>query len=279
LAQCDAVDGVTDGIITNPRACTFNPDVLACPAGHDDDTCFTAPQLIALKKVLQGPQDSAGRQLFPPDEIGAETDSANWDTFVTGPGIRLTLGLFTYGRMLNNITTYDPTLFNFDTDPELMRAVLGPTINATQTDLRAQMAKGIKVIHYLGWSDAALSPQGSINYYNGVASAVGGIDKAQTFYKLYMVPGMVHCHNGPGPNDFGQYVYDPNGTPQDDIIKALEQWVEKGQAPDTITATKYATNDDINSAVVMKRPLCAYPKQQKYVGGDPNLATSFTCAP
>jgi feruloyl esterase len=277
VGQCDSVDGVADGIITNPRACTFNPDVLLCAAGTDNNSCLTQPQLTALKKVYQGPQDSIGRQLFPGNEIGAETDSANWDTFVTGTGIRMSLGLFTYGRMLYNLTDYDSTAFNFDTDPNLLRAALGDKINATDTDLRAQKAKGIKVLHYVGWSDAALSPRGSVQYYEDVAAKVGGLDKAQEFYKLYMVPGMVHCHGGPGPNEFGQYVYNKDGTAKDDIVKALEQWVEQGQAPDTLTATKRVTNDDLTSPVVMKRPLCPWPKVQKYVGGDPNVEASFSC--
>lgn len=279
LAQCDAVDGVTDGIITNPRKCTFNPDVLLCPAGTDSNACLTAPQLTALKKVYQGPRDSANRQLFPGPEIGAETDAKNWETFVTGTFIRMSLGLFTYGRMLYNITDYNPNQFNFDTDADLMRATLGSELNATDADLRVQKAKGKKVLHYVGWADAALSPQGSIDYYEAVAAQVGGVDKAQEFYKLYMVPGMTHCSGGPGPNSFGHAgdVYNPSGTAKDDITKALEDWVEKGQAPDVITATKY-TNDVITSPVVMKRPLCAWPKVQKYVSGDPNVETSFVCS-
>jgi tannase/feruloyl esterase len=284
LAQCDAVDGVKDGIISNPRACTFNPDVLLCPAGTDTNACLTTPQLTALKKVYQGPRDSANRQLFPGNEIGAETSlnargAANWPSFVTGPFIRMTLGLFTYGRMLHNVTDWDPMRFSFDTDPDLMRAVLGPDINATDADLRVQKAKGIKILHYHGWADGALSPQASISYYEAVAAQVGGIDKAQEFYKLYMVPGMVHCAGGPGPNHIGNedYPYNPNATAKDDLVKALEQWVEKGQAPDTITATKY-TNDNITSPVIMKRPVCPWPKVQKYVSGDPNVESSFVCS-
>lgn len=286
LAQCDAVDGVTDGIITNPRACTFNPDVLECAAGTDTNACFTAPQVTALKKIYQGPRDSASRQLFPGSEIGAEDDAnpapSNWDFFITGPIIRMTLGFWTYGRMLHNLTDWDPLNFNFDTDSALMQSVLGPKINATNSDLRIQKAKGIKIIHYHGWADAALSPQESINYYQSVVAQAGGIDKAQEFYKLYMVPGMVHCGGGPGPNVFGPFgnagdTYIPNGTAKNDMIKALEDWVEKGQAPDTITATKYI-NDDIRSPVVMKRPLCPWPKVQKYVSGDPNIESSFVCS-
>jgi feruloyl esterase len=278
LAQCDGIDGVVDGIISNPRACKFNPDVLQCAAGQDNNSCFTAPQVAALKKIYQGPQDSAGRQLFPGDEVGAETDLSNWDQFVTGTGVRHSLGLYTYGRMLHNVTDYDPAQFNFDTDPAILRAVLGTKVNAVDTDLRLQKEKGIKVLHYVGWADAALSPQGSIDYYESVAAKVGGMAKAQEFYKLYMVPGMVHCFGGPGPSDFGQWVYDPKGSAKDDIIKALEQWVEKGETPDTITATKFATTADITAPVVMKRPLCPHPKVQKFVGGDSNIASSFVCS-
>lgn len=280
LAQCDAIDGVTDGIISDPRVCNFNADVLACPAGQDTNQCLTAPQLTALKKVLQGPRDSSGRQLFPPNQVGAETDNNNWSFFITSDaGPRNFLGRQVFG-MLYNVppANYDVMSFDFDTDPKLLVAQLGGILDATNPDLRVQKSKGIKVLHYHGWQDAALSPPESINYYEKVIASMGGLAQTQDFYKLYMVPGMVHCSGGPGPNHFGQpHVSNvPAATAREDIIKALEEWVEKGQAPDTIIATKH-TNDDPTRPALLRRPLCPYPKVQKYIGGDPAAASSFAC--
>lgn len=279
LAQCDAVDGVKDNIIADPRACTFNPDVLACTAGQDSNQCLTPPQLTALKSIYKGPRDSGGRQLFPADEIGAETYNGNWSSFITSPlGARTSLGKLTVGGMLYNRLDYDVMSFDFDRDPALLKAQLGPILDATNPDLRAQKAKGIKVIHYHGWADAALAPRESINYYERVMSSMGGLAPTQEFYKLYMIPGMVHCAGGPGPHSLGQPLstVSATATAKDDFIKALEQWVENGIAPDVMTATKYE-NDDPKRAVLLKRPICPYPKVQKYVGGDPSVESSFAC--
>lgn len=284
LAQCDALDGVIDNVITDPRACNFNPDVLACPAGEDNNQCLTPPQLTALKEIYQGPRNSAGRQLFPPDEPGAEAvmgpGGLNFSAYVTGPNsARVTLGTRTVGGMLYNTTSYDPMSFNFDVDPQTLDAQLGPILNATSPDLRVQKAKGIKVLHYHGWNDAALAPRETIKYYQWVASAMGGLAKTRDFYRLYMVPGMVHCSGGLGPNTFGQHLapFVPSATPQEDIVKALEQWVEQGVAPDHLIATKYM-NDSVSQGVVSRRPLCPFPQVQRYNGsGDPNLESNFTC--
>lgn len=279
LAQCDAIDGVTDSIITNPRQCTFNPDVLACPAGGPDaDTCLTPPQLTALKKIYQGPRDSSGRQLFPGDIPGAENQLGFWtQLFMPLAGVPQ-LGVRTVAGMLYNSPEWDFRTFNFDRDPAIMEASLALTTNATLTDLTQQKARGMKIIHYHGWSDPALAPDESIKYYDKVTASMGGAAKTQDFYRLFMVPSMTHCSGGVGPNLFGQAGrMTAAATAADDVIMALENWVEKGKAPEQIIATKY-TSDDITKPVVMRRPLCPYPKLQKYSGvGSANVETSFSC--
>ncbi|QFZ84745.1 tannase/feruloyl esterase family alpha/beta hydrolase [Variovorax paradoxus] len=282
-AQCDALDGVTDGVITNPKACKFDVDALACAPGQDDNSCLTTPQVTALKKIYEGPRDSSGNQLFPPVEPGAEAAKYGWSPlvnfagFVTNPaGARSSLGTRTVGGMLYNKKDYDPLQFNFDTDPLILTNALGEKLNAVNPDLRVQKAKGIKVLEYHGWNDPALSPGETIKYYNQVVSVIGGLAQTQEFYRLYMVPGMAHCGSGPGPNSFGADQYDPSATPKEDMIQALEQWVEKGVAPGSLIATKFL-NDDPAQAVVSRRPLCVFPQEQTYIGGDPSVPESFAC--
>lgn len=287
LAQCDAIDGVTDGVISDPKACSFNPDVLACPAGTDTNECLTSPQLSALKKIYEGPRDSAGRLLYPPVESGTEAVNGpgglNFAAYGTGSGpagARTRLALPIISGMLYNTRTWDPASFNFDVDPKILDAQLADTLNAMNPDLRVQKARGAKILHYHGWGDAALSPRESINHYERVMAAMGGLAQTQDFYRLYMVPGMVHCSGGLGPNAFGQQLgpYIANtSTAQDDIVKALERWVENGETPGAIIATKFI-GDDPTKGVQIRRPLCPYPQVQKYVSGDPNLASSFSCA-
>lgn len=277
-AQCDKRDGLADGIISDPGRCQLNLDVLACVAGKEETAaCLTPPQLTALKRIYRGPVDSAGRQLFPGEAPGTDVIAAN------GPNLVDRLGAATVSGLVYNRTDWDARSFNFDTDAKVMEEKIGAIFNANDADLRAQKANGIKVIQYHGWVDQALPPGESINYYERVMAKMGGVAQTHDFYRLFMAPGMAHCQGGPGPNRFGQSgggsvgPLAPRSTASDDVVKALERWVEEGIAPDQLIATKY-TNDEITEPVVSRRPLCPYPQVQKYNGsGDPNAASSFSC--
>ena len=278
VKQCDAVDGLTDGIISEPRRCQFKPDVLACSSAHADSTaCLTKPQLAALKRIIKGPVDSSGRQIFPGEEPGTDMIAASAPNFVDR------LGVTTVSGLVYNRTDWDFHTFNFDRDQKVMEEKIGHIFDANDTDLRKQKAKGIKVIQYHGWVDQALSPGESINYYERVTKQMGGVKQTQDFYRLFMAPGMAHCTGGAGPNKFGQSGGGSVGplvagsTAVDDVVKALERWVEEGVAPDQLIATKY-TNDVITEPALSRRPLCPYPQVQTYKGsGDPNIASSFSC--
>ncbi|HEY2116588.1 MAG TPA: TonB family protein, partial [Candidatus Angelobacter sp.] len=150
----------------------------------------------------------------------------------------------------------------------------GQTFNAIDPDLKTFARRGGKLIIYHGWSDAALPPVGSINYYNSVEEALGP-GKPSYFMRLFMVPGMQHCGGGPGANSFGQFT--AAGDADHDLSLALERWVEKGIAPDKLIATKFV-DDKSEKGVAMTRPLCAYPQTATYKGaGDINDAANFEC--
>jgi feruloyl esterase len=151
------------------------------------------------------------------------------------------------------------------------------TLNATEANLTVFKGRGGKLILYHGWNDPAISALSTIQYYDGVASRLGRAE-TDAFVRLYMVPGMQHCGDGPGPNSFGQHGRAPANEPQRDIFMALEQWVEKGKAPSAIVATKYVDDDPAKGAQT-SRPLCPHPQTAKYKGqGDPSDAVSFVCA-
>ncbi|MBV8356513.1 MAG: tannase/feruloyl esterase family alpha/beta hydrolase, partial [Deltaproteobacteria bacterium] len=139
-------------------------------------------------------------------------------------------------------------------------------------------ASGGKLIQYVGWSDPAISPQNDINYYTSVELLAGGPAATQNFYRLFMVPGMGHCGGGPGANAFGNFVDGPNPSdPSDDVLSALDQWVEQGIAPNQIVATKYVSDIPANG-VAFQRPLCPYPQIAAYAGsGDPTQANNWAC--
>ena len=152
-------------------------------------------------------------------------------------------------------------------------------LNATEPNMKAFQARGGKLILYHGWNDPGISPLNSINYYESVIATMGK-QQADSFVRLYMVPGMQHCAGGPGPDDFGQLGISPVNDPQHNMYLALEQWTEKGTAPSTVIASKTEgeTPAGPGAKVKMTRPLCAYPQKAKYKGtGNPNDAASFAC--
>jgi len=282
LAACDALDGVTDGILNNPRECRFDPHTLLCN-GDDSNDCLTAPQVAALSKIYAGPRNSKGEQIFPGYVPGGEQGPQGWAGWITGqaPGKSLQFAFSThfFANMVFNNLSWDYRTFNFDTDVKLADDKQAHALNATDPNLRLFKARGGKLIMYHGWNDAAIPPVNTIDYYNSVVATVGS-HGTEAFLRLFMVPGMQHCAGGPGPNSFGQLGGSTPAGPEHNIFSALEQWVEKGIAPERITATKYVNDPNPAEGIKMTRPLCPYPQIAKYKGtGDTNDAANFACSP
>ena len=277
-------------MLNDPRACKFDPRVLLCKQG-DSPECLSAPQVYALRKIYIGPVDSDGTQIYPGFLPGGEEGQGGWATWISmGPGKDLQ-NVFASGFFTNMISTnaVDLKTINVETAVKLADDQQGQTLNAVNPNLMPFAAHGGKLIVYHGWSDAALPPQGSIDYFNRVHAVVGGYDslnnpqsflhggpQIEDFMRLYLVPGMQHCAGGPGANSFGQY--GALADPQHDVRVALEQWVEKGLAPDKIIATKFVNDSDHSQGVKMTRPLCPYPLSARYRGvGKSNESGNFDC--
>ena len=158
--------------------------------------------------------------------------------------------------------------FDFGRDYPLATEKTGEALNATDTNLKPFAARGGKLVMYHGWNDPAIPGLSSVEYYDGVVGTMGK-SAADAAVRLYMVPGMLHCGDGPGAADFGQGGTAIRRDAQHDVFTALEQWVEAGKAPGTLTATKFE-GDDETKGVVMTRPLCVYPAVARYVKGDPD---------
>lgn len=278
-ASCDARDGVTDGVLNDPRQCHFDPAILLCKAA-DSDACLTQPQITALNKLYEGAHDSKGREIFPGFLPGGEDGGGGWPLWITGAGPGKSL-LFAFGGgffsdMVYDNADWDYKKANLDEAVAAADKKFAGVLNATETNLKPFASRGGKLIIYHGWNDAAISALNTIKYYESVESKMGKQD-ADSFLRLFMVPGMQHCGGGPGPDVFGQMGFSTSNDPQHNMYMALEQWVEKGAAPSSVIASKQAGGGDV-AAVKLTRPLCAYPQVAKYKGsGDTNDAANFVC--
>jgi hypothetical protein len=280
LAACDANDGVKDGVIENPPACRFDPAVLLCKSA-ESDSCLTRPQMTALQALYDGLKDANGKTLFPGYSPGGEAEPGGWAPWITGNAPEHSLMFAFNTQFFKNMVFENPEwdFRSFDAvrDTKIADSKMAAALNATDPDLSAFRERGGKLILFHGWSDAAIPAVNTINYYRSVVAKAGAKD-AETFVRLYMVPGMQHCEGGPGPDVFS-HVGTARGDRAHDIDTALEDWVEQSIAPAQIVASKYRGSARPGADVVRTRPLCPYPLIAEYKGtGSTDEAANFTCA-
>jgi len=253
MNACDALDGVKDGVLENPKACKFDPAVLACK-GAPDNSCLTAPELETVRAIYASPANPKSKREIAGLAFGSET---SWtDLGWSGPAR-------TTGLELMRFVANDPqwTLAQFSFDADVVRAEeKAGVMNALDTNLKPFFDRGGKLISYHGWNDPQISPLNTTLYYDRVVKAMGGANRVSNNYRLFMVPGMAHCGGGTGTSTF-------------DMLTALEQWVEGKKAPDSIPASRVES-----AKVVRTRPLCAYPQVASYKGsGSTDDAANFVC--
>ncbi len=267
VEACDALDGLKDGIIDDPRRCTFDPGKLLCKGATagpviEDTTCLTPAQVDAARKMYDGLKNPrTGEPIFTGWPRGSEgfgdAPIQSWRQYVTDPPEPMRLGFFRY--FLFHDPNWDYRTVDWDRDLVYAEQKL-PFMSAVDRDLSPFKKRGGKLLMYTGWADPVVPPQDTVAYYEAVVKAMGGLEKTREFYRFFLAPGMGHCSGGPGPNQF-------------DMLTALEQWVEKGIAPDRIVAT-HSTNGKIDRT----RPLCMYPQVARWKGaGSSDDAVNFTC--
>ena len=265
LEACDDLDGVTDGILNDPRACDFRPEELPrCPEGGGGEGCVTSAQVRAMQVVYGGAR-AGGEQIFPGFPFGGEVDAGGWDQWITGaanalgagtPSLHYAFGTQMYKYLVFDDPEWDYSSYDFSAwhrETETAADIL----NATNADLTAFKVSGGKLILWNGWSDAAITALGTIQYYEAVQKRHAD---AGSFARLFLLPGVLHCGAGPGPD-------------QVEWLAAIQRWVEEGEAPERLLATKR-----VDGEIDMQRPLCAYPAAAAYDGtGDPKREESFSC--
>lgn len=268
--RCDNFDGLTDGLIEDPRQCDFDPaQHLPQCDGTTEADCFSAQEIAALS-LFYADVRGGGEVLFPGWPRGAEpappsggNPASGWNRWIVngdGPPIQQIFSE-TFFRNLAfrpDEPDFDWRKFDFDKDPQRM-SFIHSILDATNPDLRGFRDRGGKLLMYFGWADTALNPMMGVNYYEEVVKTMG--PQATDFFRLYMVPGMFHCGGGLGVDQF-------------DAFTRLVNWVEGGEAPQRINAARV-----IEGKVELTRPLCPYPQVAKYRGSDdPNDAANFSCA-
>jgi feruloyl esterase len=260
LAKCDALDGVKDGVIDDPRRCPFTPstDLPKCTGEPAAAGCLTAAQIHSVE-VIYSPLERNGATFFPGWPLGAESGWIPWFTSPNGKGIGFSFGEaylknIAFGRPNAN---YDWLTFDVNADLGKIQASQA-LLDATNPDLSRFKARGGKIVSYVGWADPALNPLMTVGYYESVMKVMGA--STTDFYRMFMVPGMAHCGGGAGTSTF-------------DAFTPLVQWVEKGSAPQTIPASRM-----LNGNPLRTRPLCPYPQTAIYKGaGSTDDAANFAC--
>ena len=255
LNACDALDGVKDGVLEDPRRCRFDPGTLAC-TGEDAPGCLTAPQLQAARQIYAGPRNPrTGNQIYPGLEPGGER---GW-MLIAGPPAPLGVYVSHFKFLVFKDPAWRYTSLDFDAHIALADRLDQNTINTTDPDLRPFVKRGGKLLLYHGWSDQLLAPRNTINYYDSVVATVGAA-QVRDAVRLFMAPGVGHCAGGDGPSSF-------------DALAALDEWAEQGRAPARMTASRFR-----GGKVDRTRPLCAYPQLAEYKGtGSTDEAGNFVC--
>lgn len=264
LDRCDAADGLVDGLVGDTALCRIDLRRLTCPAGGD--ACLSPAQARALASAMAGPVNRDGARLAA---------GWPWDPGLAAPGWRdWTLGRATRGEpdarhlTLTSValgfvdtTPPDPTLtllsFDFDRDP--LRLETSQRLYGTADDvlLKGFRQRGGKLMLIHGMADPVISAFETLDYQQRVNAAHGDA-AASRFVRSFLVPGMNHCAGGPATDAF-------------DGLTAIVDWVERGQAPERLVARGTRLRPGI------ARPLCAYPKIARHIGGDPASADAFAC--
>ncbi len=254
LAACDAMDGLKDGLIDDPTRCHFDPGVLQCK-GDDSPSCLTARQVQTARTILSPAITHTGEEIFPRLAPGTEL---RWGRVAGGPApADLFLDYFKYVVFKN--PKWDWRTFNLERDATLANQLDVDTV-AMNADLKRFHEHGGKLLLYHGWADQQVAPEATVEFYKAVVNMSDAPAQSSDWVRLFMAPGMAHCEGGEGPDTF-------------DKLSALEQWVEKGEAPDQMIAS-HSTNGQIDRT----RPLCPYPQVARYKGsGSAEEAANFVC--
>jgi feruloyl esterase len=244
LARCDAKDGAADGVLRDPRACDFDPGVLQCAKSQDPATCLSTAQIAAVRRVYKGETTASGAIASYPLEKGGEP---GWASFAQGSAEgdwgTNSGGLQAFRGPLLGDPKFDLAGFAADDVHAVRSSAMAAMYDADDPDIAKFVRNGGKLILWHGTNDPGPSMRATIEYYEAANKTTRGAAAAT---RLFLAPGVGHCRGGSGPDVV-------------DWLTALDRWVELGEAPEEVRATK--ANSDLSWN------LCAYPKLPTGHGG------------
>jgi pimeloyl-ACP methyl ester carboxylesterase len=256
VAACDPDDGAVDGIIGDPRKCTYDPAALACKAGDDPASCLSPQEADAVRKIWNGPTSSTRERLWFGLERGASLAG------LAGPNA-FPIASTHFQYWIHQDPKFDWRALSeadFKADFKRSQQKFRSVIGTDDANLTAFRKRGGKMIIWHGEADQLIFPRGTVHYFERVLAANGGRRGVGEFARLFMAPGVGHCGGGGGPTPVG-------------LFELVVNWVEHGVAPATATASR--KRDD---GTVISRPLCPYPTIAKWTGrGSPDDAADFVC--
>ncbi|KAI1761417.1 feruloyl esterase [Hypoxylon sp. FL1150] len=259
LAECDAIDGVKDGVLENPLSCNFDITSLECkPSATNSSSCLTPAHVSTAQKIYMGPVDSRTNiSLYPGFSVGSETEWMYQEGYLAD-----VFSIPILQNMLFNNLSYDASTFNWGTDVDAVDAKVGKLIDEISPDLSALKESGAKMVVFQGWADPLNAATWPIQHLGQLEDFFGG--DVGDWFRLFMVPGGGHC--GSATN----YPQVP-GTwhALDEVVK----WVETGRPP----VQMLGTDPDDENLKNKTSKLCPWPQTAKFRGGDPNDWNSFTC--
>ena len=286
LAQCDAADGQADGLVADPRNCSFDPSKLQCGVSSSPE-CFSKSQVAALRRIHAGPHDTVGNQLaggFLPSgsEPGNPAPSLGWDGyFLSKPGVRAGSDYLAGGVLQDLIQQPFATVTSFDFNHDIpkLRLAMARDVDAP-ADLHRFFARGGKLIMWHGWADGAIPPENTLRWRARMLQKSGPM--AQRSSQLFMVPGVQHCLGGDGPDSFGQFnAPATSDAPEQSLSASLQAWVEQGRVPEELMGRR-GIGGLMGIPVAgteRQRLICAWPKRAVLrEGGNPDRAASYTCS-
>ncbi|KAF5021030.1 hypothetical protein F66182_6961 [Fusarium sp. NRRL 66182] len=266
LRQCDGIDGVKDGIIEVPDTCFFNPKTLQCNPSRTQN-CLTSAQVSQLEKIYAPYTFPDGKLIFPRMNPGNELQVVS--RLIAGTPFSYSEDWFRY--VVYRDPNWDASTYN--TDDVRKADQLNPfDIRTYPRKLPAFKTRGGKLLSYHGGQDNQITQFNTQRFWDRMFSADHDL---QHYYRYFRISGMFHCNSGPGAWAVGQAAGVPF-DPQRNVLAAIVAWVEKGQAPVSLTGTKFI-NDSYTEGIDFQRTHCLYPQTQTYIGGDPKGTASWQC--